>query len=101
MRSAAWIADEVLASADGVSLEVFPLDVPELLRRAAQTGLDERPDFAPADEPDEYRDLWEGNMPHLSGCIWLALPGEQPVHLPDELARHVLATLSEHERGLT
>lgn len=56
------------------------------------------PQFAPEGEPDKYRDLWNANMPRVSGCMWFAIPGEQPIILDDDQARHVLAYLSETNR---
>jgi hypothetical protein len=57
------------------------------------------PQFAPEGEPDIYRDLWEANMPRGSGCMYFAIPGEQPIHVTDEQARYILAYLSEGERS--
>jgi hypothetical protein len=56
------------------------------------------PRFAPEGEPDKYRDLWEENMPRVSGRMYFAIPGEQPIHVGDEQAHHILAYLSEQER---
>lgn len=65
---------------------------------AARTALASEPDFIPEGEPDELRDLWAANMPRVSGCMYFAIPGEQPIHLDDDEARHVLAYLSEKRR---
>lgn len=55
------------------------------------------PAFKPDYEPDKYRDLWIENMPHASGRMYFAIPGEQPIHVSDELARHILETLSSED----
>lgn len=54
--------------------------------------------FRPEGEPDEYRDLWAENMPRVSGRMYFAIPGEQPIHVSDEQARRVLEMLSEDAR---
>jgi hypothetical protein len=56
------------------------------------------PAFAPDGEADKYRDLWNENMPRVSGRMYFAIPGEQPIHVSDELARLILTHLSETER---
>ncbi|UOE45940.1 hypothetical protein [Agromyces larvae] len=56
------------------------------------------PEFAPDGEEDEFRDLWNANTPRVSGCMYFAIPGEPPIHLDDEQARHILAYLSEQKR---
>lgn len=58
------------------------------------------PTFADYYYEDKYRDLWDRNMPRVSGCIYLAIPGEQPIHLDDEDALFFMSYLSERERGL-
>lgn len=45
----------------------------------------------------KYLDLWRENMPRVSGCMYFAIPGEQPLHVSDEQARRILAILSEEE----
>lgn len=56
------------------------------------------PGFDHEDYPDKYRDLWNENMPRMSGRMYFAIPGEQPIHLSDDEAKHILAYLSEKNR---
>lgn len=42
-----------------------------------------------------FLDLWNEHMPHSSGHMYFAIPGEQPIHVDDEEALHILAYLSE------
>ena len=44
--------------------------------------------------PDKYRDLWVGNMPRVSGYMYFAIPGEQPISVDDDQARRFLEILS-------
>lgn len=68
--------------------------------RGYREAREVEPQFAPEGEPDEYRDLWDANMPRASGCMYFAIPGEQPIHVDDEQAHHILAYLSEQEGGV-
>ena len=52
------------------------------------------PAFKSKYEPDEYRDLWVENMPRVSGRMYFAIPGEQPIHVDDDQARRILEILS-------
>ena len=51
-------------------------------------------DFQSEGYPDKYRDLWNENMPRVSGSMYFAIPGEQPIHVTDEQARRILVMLS-------
>lgn len=68
-----------------------------------RAGLDEgrtlAAQFRYPDDPDRYRDLWEENMPRVSGCMYFAIPGEQPIHVSDEEALHILSYLSTERYG--
>lgn len=57
-------------------------------------GLVEVPAFQPEGRPDIYRDLWEENMPRVSGCMYFAIPGEQPIHVRDDQARRIMEMIS-------
>lgn len=70
----------------------------DLLIRAAKEAQHE-PEFAPEGVPDKYRDLWDENVPRVSSCMYFAIPGEQPIHVDDEQAHHILAYLSEQNQG--
>lgn len=59
----------------------------ELVREASQLVL----------KAGKYRDLWDSNMPRLSGRMYFAMPGEQPIHVTDEQAYQILVMLSEEE----
>lgn len=54
--------------------------------------------FAPEGEPDRFRDLWNENMPRVSGRMYFAIPGEQPLHVTDEQAHYIMTYLSEENR---
>lgn len=55
------------------------------------------PQFAPDGEPDEYRDAYYRSMT-AHGYMYFAIPGEQPIHVGDDEAKHILAYLSEKNR---
>ena len=44
--------------------------------------------------PDKYRDLWVENMPRVSGYMYFAIPGEQPIGVDEDQARRILEMLS-------
>lgn len=63
----------------------------------AQREFPREPQFKPADQPDKYRDLLDANLPRVSGCMWFAIPGEQPIIVTDEQATLFMKILSEDE----
>lgn len=66
----------------------------ERLRRLIEPSA-----FLPDDVPDKYRDLWNANMPRVSGCMYFAIPGEQPITVEDDQALRFLQMLS-HESAI-
>ena len=68
--------------------------VESMLIDAARQAAGTEPDFEPLDYPDKYRDLWNENMPSVSGSMYFSIPGEQPIHLTDDQAERVLKMLS-------
>jgi len=97
-------AQKILAAHDDPTIEIIGPDgypliglvgrseyIIERLRR-----LIEPPAFLPDDMPDKYRDLWNANMPRVSGCMYFAIPGEQPMHVEDDQALRIMQMLS-HE----
>jgi len=55
------------------------------------------PAFAPEGQPDRYRDMYYENTAR-HGYMYFAIPGEQPIHVGDDEAKHILAYLSEKNR---
>jgi len=102
MKTPERIRDEIIgdvlvyAANEGLS----PLGAVQAgIRMGIEADRAERePEFEHPDFPDKYRDLWEENMPRVSGCMYFAIPGEQPIHVTDEEAKHILAYLSEKNR---
>lgn len=66
-------------------------EVQDAYDRGYRAGAQRVPEF----HPGELRDLWEDNMPRVSGCMYFAIPGEQPIHVSDDEARHIIGYLSE------
>lgn len=47
--------------------------------------------------PRDYVSLWEANMPRVSGSMYFAIPGEQPIHVTDDQALRILEMLSREQ----
>lgn len=45
----------------------------------------------------DYVSLWESNMPRVSGRMYFAIPGEQPIHVTDDQALRILEMLSREQ----
>lgn len=83
-------------SLSGYNMQAYKLAsaLRSLLKVSTTEQVQETAAFKPDDRPDIYRDLWNENMPRVSGCMYFAIPGEQPIHVADDQARRILEMLS-------
>jgi hypothetical protein len=90
-------AESVVATYLAGSTETVPLDRIELVlicRNAADRAR-ELPDFKPADEPDLYRDAWESLTDPQDAPNWIMERVSSLAPANPDLARRILALLSE------